>query len=106
VIDTALRQMERLARGGAGHPGQRQCGARQLQQADFVRTCCAQLLGAPGSAPSHLELEVLETSALEDLRTSRRSSRLPRDRVSFALDDFGTGYSSLTYLKRLPVATC
>ena len=50
-----------------------------------------------------MELEVLETSALEDIQ---RVSQIMRDcqalGVRFALDDFGTGYSSLTYLKRLP----
>ena len=53
--------------------------------------------------PSSLELEVLETSALEDVvQTSQVLTACREIGVSIALDDFGTGYSSLTYLKRLP----
>ena len=47
-------------------------------------------------------MEVLETSALEDLaRISKVIADCQKIGVSFALDDFGTGYSSLTYLKSL-----
>jgi EAL domain-containing protein (putative c-di-GMP-specific phosphodiesterase class I) len=50
-----------------------------------------------------LELEILETSALEDItQVSTVINDCKRLGVSFALDDFGTGYSSLAYLKRLP----
>jgi hypothetical protein len=50
-------------------------------------------------------MEVLETSALEDLaRVSQVIESCRAIGVSFALDDFGTGYSSLTYLKRLSVS--
>ena len=51
-----------------------------------------------------MEIEVLETSALEDLaRVSQIIEDCQMLGISFALDDFGTGYSSLTYLKRLSV---
>jgi EAL domain-containing protein (putative c-di-GMP-specific phosphodiesterase class I) len=50
-----------------------------------------------------LELEVLETSALELAGASQVIKACREIGVMFALDDFGTGYSSLTYLKRLPV---
>jgi hypothetical protein len=50
-------------------------------------------------------MEVLETSAMEDLmKVSRVIDASRKIGVIFALDDFGTGYSSLTYLKRLPVS--
>ncbi|CAM5215548.1 EAL domain-containing protein [Alishewanella longhuensis] len=53
-----------------------------------------------------LELEIVETSALQDidyiLGTMRSCAALG---ISFSLDDFGTGYSSLSYLKRLPIST-
>jgi hypothetical protein len=53
-----------------------------------------------------LELEVLETTALEDVvKTSRVIDECREMGVHFSLDDFGTGYSSLTYLKRLPAET-
>jgi diguanylate cyclase (GGDEF)-like protein/PAS domain S-box-containing protein len=53
-----------------------------------------------------IELEVLETAALNDLEgASRAIDACARQGISFALDDFGTGYSSLSYLQRLPVST-
>ena len=63
------------------------------------------LAAHPQVRPADLELEVLETSALEDLAQVSQVIEACREiGVQFALDDFGTGYSSLTYLKRLPVA--
>ena len=63
------------------------------------------LAAHPRVTPSKLELEILETSALEDiLYVAKIIENCSNFGVSFSLDDFGTGYSSLTYLKRLPVA--
>jgi len=56
-----------------------------------------------GLAPERLELEITETSLLENqetcLATMRRLKTLG---ISIALDDFGTGYASLTYLTIFP----
>jgi EAL domain-containing protein (putative c-di-GMP-specific phosphodiesterase class I) len=53
-----------------------------------------------------LELEILETAALEDLdKVKRLINECKALGVSTALDDFGTGYSSMTYFRRLPVDT-
>ena len=47
-------------------------------------------------APSRLELEILESAALEDVDGMCRLIRACQEMgVRFALDDFGTGYSSL-----------
>jgi EAL domain-containing protein (putative c-di-GMP-specific phosphodiesterase class I) len=60
----------------------------------------------PSVAAGALELEVLETSALDDVsQVSKLIEACTALGVDFALDDFGTGYSSLTYLKRLRVKT-
>jgi EAL domain-containing protein (putative c-di-GMP-specific phosphodiesterase class I) len=60
----------------------------------------------PHLPPHRLELEILETSALDDInQASRLIAQCKVLQVDFALDDFGTGYSSLTYLKRLPIPT-
>jgi EAL domain-containing protein (putative c-di-GMP-specific phosphodiesterase class I) len=57
----------------------------------------------PEVNPNYLELEILETSALNDIKKVSDTMNACLDLgVRFALDDFGTGYSSLTYLKRLP----
>jgi diguanylate cyclase (GGDEF)-like protein len=56
-----------------------------------------------GFAPERLELEITETSLLENqeahLATIRQLKNLG---ITLALDDFGTGYSSVTYLTNFP----
>ena len=55
-------------------------------------------------APERLEIEVTETSLLDDKSAARRYvEELRQLGVRIALDDFGTGYSSLSYLHRLPL---
>jgi EAL domain-containing protein (putative c-di-GMP-specific phosphodiesterase class I) len=104
VIDTALRQIVHWRAAGLDIPVSVNIGARQLQQADFVARLQGILAAHPRVRAGDLELEVLETSALEDLtQISRVIEACGAMGVLFALDDFGTGYSSLTYLKRLPV---
>jgi len=105
VIHTALTQMEQWHLIGVDLPVSVNISARQLQQSDFVE-CLSKILSQhPNVKSSCLELEVLETSKLEDLlRTSQVIEECLKLGVLFALDDFGTGYSSLTYLKHLPVA--
>jgi diguanylate cyclase (GGDEF)-like protein/PAS domain S-box-containing protein len=104
VIDTALRQMEIWHAAGLDLPVSVNVGARQLQQSNFVERLQQMLAAHPQVKPSCIELEVLETSALEDVAQVSMVIEACREiGVRFALDDFGTGYSSLTYLKRLPV---
>ncbi|MFZ4625315.1 MAG: sensor domain-containing protein, partial [Rhodoferax sp.] len=105
VIDTALTQVELWRASGLDIPVSVNIGARQLQQFNFVERLQAMLAAHPQVAPDRLELEVLETSALEDItQVSQVIDACAAIGVIFALDDFGTGYSSLTYLKRLRVA--
>ena len=106
VISTALHQIRQWQAAGFELPVSVNIGARQLQQHDFVERLQALLKAHPQVSPSQLEIEVLETSALEDVtQVSQVIKECATMGVRFALDDFGTGYSSLTYLKRLRVAT-
>jgi EAL domain-containing protein (putative c-di-GMP-specific phosphodiesterase class I) len=105
VINTALTQMETWQAAGLNIPVSVNVGARQLQQTNFVDRLRSVLLAHPTIPSNRLELELLETSALEDVAgVSELIKTCNELGVRFALDDFGTGYSSLTYLKRLPVA--
>jgi diguanylate cyclase (GGDEF)-like protein/PAS domain S-box-containing protein len=105
VIDAALTQIAAWHTAGLDLPVSVNIGARQLQQDNFVEHLQTILARHPQVNPTKLELEVLETSALEDItRVSRVIEDCAKIGVKFALDDFGTGYSSLTYLKRLQVA--
>jgi EAL domain-containing protein (putative c-di-GMP-specific phosphodiesterase class I) len=80
-------------------------GSRQLQEPDFLERLRVLLAEQPTLPRGLLSLEILETSALEDIsRTSGLMESCRELGVNFALDDFGTGYSSLAYLKLLPVS--
>ena len=74
-----------------------------LQQPHFVERLTELLAAHPSVPPTLLELEILETTALEDIvRINDVFAACHQLGVRFALDDFGTGYSSLTYFRRLP----
>ena len=63
------------------------------------------LLRDTGVPPTHLELEITETSIMNDpQRVIRTLNQIRQLGVRFAIDDFGTGYSSFAYLTKLPVA--
>lgn len=57
-------------------------------------------------APQDIELELTETSLLQDSERVRETLQTLKDQgYRLALDDFGTGFSSLSYLRRLPITT-
>lgn len=71
----------------------------------FVEHLETTLASHPGIASRYLQLEILESTALDDLSAVNRVIKVCRDAlgVTTALDDFGTGYSSLAHLRHLPV---
>ncbi|MFH0709738.1 MAG: EAL domain-containing protein [Pseudomonadota bacterium] len=106
VINAALTQMELWHHEGVDVHVSVNISARQLQEDNFVNRLQEILALHPDINPAHLELEVLETSKLEDMsRISKIIQSCREFEVLFSLDDFGTGYSSLTYLQQLPIAT-
>jgi diguanylate cyclase (GGDEF)-like protein/PAS domain S-box-containing protein len=103
VLARALGQMSEWKAAGFQLAVSVNIGARQLQQDDFPVRLAKLLAAHPEVKPGELELEILETSALEDIaKVSKVMHACNALGVPFALDDFGTGYSSLTYLKHLP----
>lgn len=103
VIVTALKQMAQWKANGLDLAVSVNVGACQLQQETFATRLGELLAAFPSVDPAKLELEILETSALEDFAwITQVMNTCQALGVGFALDDFGTGYSSLTYLKRLP----
>ena len=77
--------------------------ARQLRRRDFCETV-AGALAESGLPPEHLELEITESSVMENPKEAIEIlRRLRRMGVTLAIDDFGTGYSSLAYLKLFPI---
>ena len=78
---------------------------RQLREANFPNLV-AEVLDETGLPAECLEIEVTETSLVENAESGIRTlARLREMGVRIAIDDFGTGYSSLGYLKRLPIHT-
>lgn len=64
----------------------------------------AQALARSGLAPTQLELEITEgTAMVNQQHTLELLGRFKQLGCMLALDDFGTGYSSLAYLKRFPL---
>jgi EAL domain-containing protein (putative c-di-GMP-specific phosphodiesterase class I) len=105
VLEAAIKQVVAWREAGLDLPVSVNVSADQLQQADFLEQLQTILRKYPQVPPKYLELEVLETSALQDFEgVSQVIADCAAIGVEFALDDFGTGYSSLTYLKRLPVS--
>jgi len=105
VIDTALTQISQWQATELSLPLNTSVNiaAVQLQQANFTDRLTTILAAHADVAPRYLELEVLETSALDDIHhVSKAMTACMALGVNFALDDFGTGYSSLTYLRRFP----
>ncbi|MDP2829906.1 MAG: EAL domain-containing protein [Sulfuricellaceae bacterium] len=105
AIHSVLVQMEQWLAGGLRLAVSVNVAGRHLQSPNFVRNLRHVLERHPRVA-RQLGLEVLETTALEDVAKASRVIEECREMgIYFALDDFGTGYSSLTYLKRLPAET-
>jgi diguanylate cyclase (GGDEF)-like protein len=72
----------------------------QLRREELLEAVTASLSRA-GLSPAHLELEITESSIMQnDEVTAAVLSNLHDIGVGLALDDFGTGYSSLSYLRR------
>ncbi|MHC5596201.1 MAG: EAL domain-containing protein [Nostoc sp.] len=76
---------------------------KQFRQPKLVETI-ATILEQTGLEPRFLELEIMETTAIEDLDFTRRVlDNLQQMGVYISIDDFGTGHSSLSRLQLLPV---
>ncbi len=76
-------------------PVQFRCGALPLQ--------VAHILSETGACAELLDLELTETTMMEDTEAVASQLAALRDLgVTISIDDFGTGFSSLSYVKRFP----
>ena len=75
--------------------------ALQLVDKNFVDRITAQL-AASGLEPGHFELELTESTLMEQAGgSSRVLKRLHKTGIRLSIDDFGTGFSSLAYLQEI-----
>lgn len=73
---------------------------RQFRQESLHETV-ALILHETGLDPHYLELEIIESTVMQDVeRTKLIMRKLKGIGVQLTMDDFGTGYSSLSHLKR------
>lgn len=104
VLGEALRQLQRLHAAGHRVSISVNISAYHFQHGRLEERLAALLCEYPEALLAYLEIEIVETAALEDVgQVVRLISRYHAGGLRFALDDFGTGYSSLVHLKHLPV---
>jgi diguanylate cyclase (GGDEF)-like protein len=76
---------------------------RQFHDRDLSQTVI-RILNESGLAPHHLELELTESSIMQNAEFAASVlTRWKNMGINISIDDFGTGVSSLASLKRLPI---
>ncbi len=107
VIEQALLHCSHAAKERSVVQVSVNISSRHLQSPGFAERLQLSLASYPDVDPACFELEILESSALGDLRVISSVIRQCREvcGVRIALDDFGTGYSSLTHMRNLPADT-
>ena len=107
VINTALNQLSEWNKSGLLLEVSVNISSYHLQSASFIDQLKLILSNHPDINSNHLQLEILESSALSDLKAISQIVKQCRNELGMqiALDDFGTGYSSLTHLRNLSADT-
>ncbi len=107
VIETAWQQLVAWHRQGLSLEVSVNISAYHLLWSGFTRYLESVMAESPEITTHYFQLEILESTALDDLSAVNRVIKTCRNAlgVTASLDDFGTGYSSLTHLRHLPVDT-
>lgn len=104
AVRTVLRQQHAWQQQGCAVPVAVNIAARHFLRADFVARLQLLLAAAPDVPAGLLEIELVESAALDNLdQAARTIEQLRALGIAVAIDDFGMGYASLGYLRRLPV---
>ena len=104
VIDTVIKQIKQWNESGLEFGRVSiNISPKQLLKSGFTEDLLAKL-AQQGVSSQQLELEVTETSVLDNPdKGIAILKQLANAGFNIALDDFGTGYSSLEYLKLMPI---
>jgi predicted signal transduction protein with EAL and GGDEF domain len=99
VLRTAVREAARWTNGARIAVN---LSPVQLKDVDLIDTV-REVLAETGLSPSRLELEITESTIIEDRLTALHILRqIKALGVTIAIDDFGTGYASLDTLNAFP----
>ncbi|MFB2539377.1 MULTISPECIES: EAL domain-containing protein [unclassified Acinetobacter] len=103
VMDATCRQIRRWSLAGYHHVSVSvNIVAQQLQRGNLINEI-DYLLKKYNIEPKQLELEITETSLMDDTQDVKLIMlELQQRGLRIAVDDFGTGYSSLSYLAQYP----
>jgi diguanylate cyclase (GGDEF)-like protein len=103
ILESACRQTKHWHEQGFPIEIAVNLSPRQFQQHDLERKI-REILEKTGLVPSYLNLEVTESSIMNNADAAVSILRGLRNAgVKISIDDFGTGYSSLGYLQKLPI---
>lgn len=106
VIEAAIKQISLWMEQGLNIMVSVNVSGYHLQEHNFVKNLLEAFDRHPNVPKKSLELEILETSALDELhQVDSILSECKGIGVKISLDDFGTGYSSLSHLKKLTFDT-
>jgi len=104
VIRTALSALQQFEANHQNYTISINISPNHFLDSNFVSALQAHLRGCSTQLRRRLVLEVLESTAMEDLGTAKNTVKACHALgVMVSLDDFGTGFSSLTYFRDLPV---
>ena len=79
------------------------CSARDFNEQN-MREVIEETIKKTGANIKQLELELTESSIMDDAENSIESMRILTDMgLNIAIDDFGTGYSSFSYIKQFTI---
>lgn len=77
---------------------------KQFYHHEFA-TIIANVLGETGLNPQYLELEINESTVMNDIDKAMTTlENIKATGVQISIDHFGTGYTSISHLKRFPVS--
>ncbi len=104
VVREACRQIRQWVDSGVPIvPVAVNLSPEQLREEDIAERIAA-IVRETGISPSLLELELTETTVMQDGDAAADMlRRIHSGGIRLAVDDFGTGYASLDYLRRFPV---
>ena len=106
ILDTACRQIREWQDAGYEQLSVAvNLSAIQFRQTNLLEEIL-NTLEATGIGAHQLELEITESTIMDDIDTAASTMRaLHCSGIRISIDDFGTGYSSLSHLKRFPIKT-